>query len=174
MQSGNDAPKRHWKRTWKVVLPSVVLGVTGYGLALPVLTPYLVQSFTACDTANDDCDGNRSQAQTVKTFSDVTKAILSLVFSPVLGKLSDRVGRKPVTIATVLACNVAPFLSIVLFKKTCIPYLIVSALSGIFSSSPLLTPTLFPYIADLYVDACDLHGHLRGAKLSRLLDDMHA
>ena len=165
----------HWKRTWKVVMPVVILCVVGYGIFIPVFTPYIVQSFTACDTDNDDCVANRSKAQTMKTYSDVARAIVSLVFSPVVGEVSDRIGRKvrcrafhlvhcfgalfltslsislqPVIIATVIAASVLPYLALVLFRKTTVPFLVVSSLSGVFSGSNIQVNALFPYIADLY------------------------
>ena len=57
---------------------------------------------------------------------------------------------QPVIIATVIAASVLPYLALVLFRKTTVPFLVVSSLSGVFSGSNIQVNALFPYIADLY------------------------
>ncbi len=68
------------------ILVTVVLDVLAFGIVVPVL-PKLIQVFQQGDTAR--------AAETYGVFATAW-ALMQLVFSPVLGVLSDRFGRRPV------------------------------------------------------------------------------
>jgi MFS transporter, DHA1 family, tetracycline resistance protein len=68
------------------ILVTVTLDVLALGLVIPVL-PMLVRDFLGGDT---------SRAATLFGLMSVTWALMQFVFSPILGALSDRYGRRPV------------------------------------------------------------------------------
>ena len=70
---------------------TVVLDVIALGIIIPVL-PRLVQSFLGGDTAR--------AAQTYGLFGTVW-ALMQFIFSPVMGALSDRFGRRPVILFSI-------------------------------------------------------------------------
>ncbi len=65
---------------------TILLDVLALGLIIPVL-PQLVKTFSGGDTAR--------AAQTIGVFGTIW-ALMQFVFSPILGVLSDRFGRRPV------------------------------------------------------------------------------
>ena len=152
-QPVQEGPQRPWRASVWVLLPSVLLTVVGYGVTIPVFAPYLVQSFTACNTDDDDCVKNTSAAAAFKTASDVLKALINVFCAPAMGALSDRFGRRPVILVTTAVVSIAPYLALLVVAKSTVPYLVVSALSGVGASGAIALPALVPCIADMYPPA---------------------
>ncbi|SHG46434.1 MFS transporter, DHA1 family, tetracycline resistance protein [Hydrocarboniphaga daqingensis] len=71
---------------------TVLLDVLGLGLVIPVL-PKLIESFSGGDTAH---------AASVMALFGTAWALMQFVFSPLLGMLSDRYGRRPVILLSCL------------------------------------------------------------------------
>src|SRR5919206_131909 len=72
--------------TLSFIFVAVVLDVLALGIIIPVL-PKLVERFL---------DGDTAQAAAVYGLFGTVWALMQFVFSPVLGALSDRFGRRPV------------------------------------------------------------------------------
>jgi len=77
-----------------VIVMTIFIDVTGFGIVLPLL-PYYAAAFGA---------GSTALGVLVASF-----ALMQFLFSPLLGKLSDRVGRRPVLLLSILT-SVASFL----------------------------------------------------------------
>jgi MFS transporter, DHA1 family, tetracycline resistance protein len=84
--SANAAAPAVSRASVAFVLVTVVLDVLAIGLVIPVL-PKLVEQFMAGDT---------SRAAMVFGLMSAVWALMQFVFSPILGALSDRYGRRPV------------------------------------------------------------------------------
>jgi DHA1 family tetracycline resistance protein-like MFS transporter len=113
---------------------TLLLDMFALGLIMPIL-PKLVESFVADDTA--------SAARIFGLFGTAW-ALMQLFFSPILGGLSDRFGRRPV----VLLSNFGLALDYVLMAlaPSLIWLFIGRVISGITSAS---VSTAFAYIADI-------------------------
>ena len=81
-----QAPAGASRATFIFIFITLVLDVLALGVVIPVL-PKLIEQFMAGDTA--------AAAQMVGLFS-LAWALMQFLFSPVLGALSDRFGRRPV------------------------------------------------------------------------------
>jgi DHA1 family tetracycline resistance protein-like MFS transporter len=116
------------------IFVTILLDMFALGLILPIL-PKLVESFVDNDTAN--------AARIFGLFGTVW-AVMQFLFSPILGGLSDRFGRRPV----VLLSNFGLALDYVLMALApSLTWLFVGrVISGITSAS---VSTAFAYIADL-------------------------
>jgi DHA1 family tetracycline resistance protein-like MFS transporter len=116
------------------IFVTLLLDMFALGLIMPVL-PKLVESFVDNDTA--------SAARIFGLFGTAW-ALMQFFFSPVLGALSDRFGRRPV----VLLSNLGLALDYVLMAlaPTLIWLFIGRVISGITSAS---ISTAFAYIADI-------------------------
>jgi MFS transporter, DHA1 family, tetracycline resistance protein len=116
------------------IFVTILLDMFALGLIMPIL-PKLVESFVDNDTA--------SAARIFGLFGTAW-ALMQFFFSPVLGGLSDRFGRRPV----VLLSNFGLALDYVLMALApSLTWLFVGrVISGITSAS---TSTAFAYIADL-------------------------
>ena len=77
-----------------VIGMTIFIDVTGFGIILPLL-PYYAVAFQA---------GSTALGVLVASF-----ALMQFIFSPVLGRLSDRIGRRPVLLLSILT-SVASFL----------------------------------------------------------------
>jgi MFS transporter, DHA1 family, tetracycline resistance protein len=115
------------------IFVTLLLDMFALGLIMPIL-PKLVESFVADDTA--------SAARIFGLFGTVW-ALMQFFFSPVLGGLSDRFGRRPV----VLLSNFGLALDYVLMAlaPSLIWLFVGRVISGITSAS---VSTAFAYIAD--------------------------
>jgi DHA1 family tetracycline resistance protein-like MFS transporter len=113
---------------------TVVLDMLALGMMLPVL-PRLIETFSGGDTA---------RAATVFGVFGTVWALMQFLFSPLLGALSDRFGRRPV----VLLSNFGSGLDYILMALAPnLAWLFVGRLiSGITSAS---IPTAYAYIADV-------------------------
>ena len=84
--SSAHAPAGASRAAFIFIFITLVLDVLALGVVIPVL-PKLVEQFMAGDTA--------AAARMVGLFS-LAWALMQFLFSPVLGALSDRFGRRPV------------------------------------------------------------------------------
>jgi len=116
------------------IFVTILLDMFALGLVLPIL-PKLVESFVDNDTA--------SAARIFGLFGTVW-ALMQFVFSPILGGLSDRFGRRPV----VLLSNFGLALDYVLMAlaPSLIWLFVGRVISGITSAS---VSTAYAYIADV-------------------------
>jgi DHA1 family tetracycline resistance protein-like MFS transporter len=116
------------------IFVTILLDMFALGLIMPIL-PKLVESFVANDTA--------SAARIFGLFGTAW-ALMQFIFSPILGGLSDRFGRRPV----VLLSNFGLALDYVLMALApSLSWLFVGrVISGITSAS---VSTAFAYIADI-------------------------
>jgi DHA1 family tetracycline resistance protein-like MFS transporter len=116
------------------IFVTILLDMFALGLIMPIL-PKLVESFVDNDTA--------SAARIFGLFGTAW-ALMQLIFSPILGGLSDRFGRRPV----VLLSNFGLALDYVLMALApSLSWLFVGrVISGITSAS---VSTAFAYIADI-------------------------
>jgi DHA1 family tetracycline resistance protein-like MFS transporter len=126
-----DAPRR---AAVVFIFVTILLDMFALGLIMPVL-PKLVESFVDNDTA--------SAARIFGVFGTAW-ALMQFVFSPILGGLSDRFGRRPV----VLLSNLGLALDYVLMAlaPSLIWLFIGRVISGITSAS---ISTAFAYMADV-------------------------
>jgi len=82
-----DSPTKNSKRSLLVLFTVIVIDLVGFGIVVPIL-PYYAKSL---DTS-----------PTVLGLLLAVYPAFQFVFSPIWGRLSDRVGRKPVMLATIL------------------------------------------------------------------------
>jgi DHA1 family tetracycline resistance protein-like MFS transporter len=116
------------------IFVTILLDMFALGLIVPIL-PKLVESFVNNDTAH---------AARIFGLFGTAWALMQFFFSPILGGLSDRFGRRPV----VLLSNFGLALDYVLMALApSLPWLFIGrVISGISSAS---ISTAFAYIADL-------------------------
>jgi DHA1 family tetracycline resistance protein-like MFS transporter len=116
------------------IFVTILLDMLALGLIMPIL-PKLVESFVDNDTA---------QAARIFGVFGTAWALMQFVFSPILGSLSDRFGRRPV----VLLSNFGLGLDYVLMAlaPSLIWLFVGRDISGITSAS---ISTAFAYIADI-------------------------
>jgi MFS transporter, DHA1 family, tetracycline resistance protein len=77
------------------IFVTLLLDVLGIGLIIPVL-PKLIQSFTGNDLQN---------ATTVYGIMIAVYALMQFLFAPILGSLSDKYGRRPVILISLLGAG---------------------------------------------------------------------
>ncbi len=85
----STGPKRH---ALIFIFITVVIDVLGLGMVIPVL-PKLVEAFSGGDT---------SQAARMLALFGTAWALMQFLYSPLLGMLSDRFGRRPVILVSCL------------------------------------------------------------------------
>ena len=115
-----------------VILITLFIDLTGFGMIIPLL-PFYAQTFHAGPTA---------LGILVTSFS-----VMQFLFSPLLGKLSDRVGRRPVLLLSILTS----LLSFLLFA-TATSYLVL-LLSRIVAGLATESAVAQAYIADVTSEA---------------------
>ena len=81
------------KAAFGFIFAVALINSVSFGLMIPIL-PNLIKSFTGGDTA---------AASEWNVVFAVTWGLLQFCFAPILGVLSDRVGRRPVLLITLLA-----------------------------------------------------------------------
>jgi MFS family permease len=116
-------------RSLAILSATLVIVMLGFGIAIP-LTPFYIIHFNASGTALG--------------LMMALYSLMQFIFAPVWGRLSDRIGRKPV-----LLIGIGGFaLSFLLqgLAQNLIQFMLVRTLAGILSSATL--PTAMAYVAD--------------------------
>ena len=122
------------KRALTFIFITVALDIIAFGIAVPVL-PKLIEAFLGGDTAH--------AARWYGVFGTVW-ALMQFIFSPLLGALSDRFGRRPVILVSLFGLGVD---YIVMALAPSIAWLLVGrTISGICGAS---YTTAGAYIADV-------------------------
>lgn len=116
-------------RNLAILSATLVIVMLGFGIAIP-LTPFYITHFNASGTA---------LGLTMALYS-----IMQFLFAPVWGRLSDRIGRKPVLLIGIGGYALSFFLQG--FAQNLIQFMVVRTLAGILSSATL--PTAMAYVAD--------------------------
>ena len=126
--------------TWALLGPFILLLSCGAAIPSTVL-PQVKISYFNNDTA---------RTAEVSSFIDAGTNLIGFFVAPVLGRLSDSIGRKPVLIyATVLMC--LPNFCLVFFSATdLMPYLITCGLRGLAGGQFGVSPVITSYVADCY------------------------
>ena len=115
------------------IYTSVFFDVMGFGIVIPVLPP-LVTSFV----------GDRAQGAVIWGIFATVWAVMQFVFSPVLGSLSDKFGRRPILILSALGLGLD---YIVMALAPTLSWLLVGRIiSGITSAG---FATASAYVADV-------------------------
>ncbi|MBX3378619.1 MAG: TCR/Tet family MFS transporter [Phycisphaeraceae bacterium] len=117
---------------------TLLLDVLGFGVIIPV-APRLVQSLL-----NGGAGGSDSQAAYVVGWLAATYAIMQFLFSPLLGALSDRVGRRPVLLVAIFGSGIDYFA--MAFAPTLMFFFITRAINGLSGASMTVCNA---YIADI-------------------------
>jgi MFS transporter, DHA1 family, tetracycline resistance protein len=73
------------------IFVTLVLDILGIGLLIPIV-PKLIESFA----------GDISSASSTSAWLSASFALMNFVFAPILGSLSDKLGRRPVILASLL------------------------------------------------------------------------
>jgi DHA1 family tetracycline resistance protein-like MFS transporter len=116
------------------ILVTVVLDMLALGMIIPVL-PLLIEEFRGGDTAR--------AAETVGVFG-ATFAAVQIVMSPILGSLSDRLGRRPVILLSNFGLG---FDYLLMALAPSLTWLFIGrVLAGATAAS---VPTAYAYIADV-------------------------
>ena len=116
------------------IFVAVIIDVLGVGLIIPVL-PQLIRSFKGVDL---------SQASSFYGFLIAIYALLSFVFASAIGSLSDRFGRRPVLLLSLLGLGLD---YIIIALAPSLAWLVVRRVfAGIFGASET---TAMAYIADI-------------------------
>jgi MFS transporter, DHA1 family, multidrug resistance protein len=112
-----------------ILFASLVTVMLGFGIIIPLL-PFFVTHFGASGS--------------IMGLMMAVYSIMQFIFAPVWGRLSDRVGRKPVLLIGIAGYAIS--FAIMAFSSTILILIISRTLAGILSSATL--PTAMAYIAD--------------------------
>src|SRR3989442_2011701 len=136
MDPGNppSAPRGGRRAAMAFIYVTIVLDVLGFGILIPVL-PQLVQQFTGKDTG---------QAALMFGLLLTVWSLMQFLFSPLIGGLSDRFGRRPVLILSAIGLG---FDYVIMALAPTLTWLVVGpVLSRITASS---YPSASAYVADV-------------------------
>lgn len=117
---------------------TLLLDVLGFGVLIPV-GPKLVQSLL-----NHGAGGTDEQAAYAVGWLAATYAIMQFLFSPLLGALSDRVGRRPILLIAILGSGLDYFA--MAFAPTLAIFFVTRAINGLSGASMTVCNA---YIADI-------------------------
>lgn len=129
MPTTKHLPKSLW-----IIFITLFIDVLGLGIVVPVL-PGLIQTFF---------DGSHQDAAYFYGFLTTIYALTQFLFSSVLGALSDRYGRRPVLLLSLLGLGVDYF--IMAFAPSLTWFVLARVLSGVMGAS---YSTAMAYIADV-------------------------
>ena len=122
------------RRAFIFILATILINIIGVGIAWPVL-PKLVQSMGS---------GSISEASSTYAFIGLLFALGQFAFSPFIGMLSDRYGRRPILLIS-LAGLAVDYL-ITALAPTILVLALARLLGGIFGAT---ISTANAYIADI-------------------------
>lgn len=134
MTQGISAALPQRKPAFGFIFAVSIINSMSFGLMIPIL-PNLIKSFTGGDTAS---------ASEWNVVFAVTWGLLQLVFAPMLGVLSDRVGRRPVLLVSLFGLAI-DFL-IMALAPSLLWLWIGRVINGVTSAS---MPTANAYVADV-------------------------
>lgn len=117
---------------------TLLLDVLGFGVIIPV-APRLIEKLL-----HNGAGGTDSEAAYVVGWLAATYAIMQFLFSPLLGALSDRIGRRPVLLVAILGSGIDYFA--MAFAPTLFFFFITRALNGLSGASMTVCNA---YIADI-------------------------
>ena len=123
-----DAPKSN-QAALAVLFGSLVIVMLGFGIAIPLM-PFYITHFNASGTA---------LGLMIALYS-----FMQFLFAPLWGRLSDRIGRKPVLLIGIAGFAGAFFLQGI--AQTLFWFILARSLAGVLSSAAL--PTAMAYVAD--------------------------
>jgi DHA1 family multidrug resistance protein-like MFS transporter len=118
------------KTSMMILFGSLVTVMLGFGIVIPLM-PFYITHFGASGSA---------LGLLMAVYS-----IMQFIFAPFWGRLSDRVGRKPVLLIGVLGYALA--FGLMGFSQSLLMLILARALAGVLSSATL--PTAMAYIADI-------------------------
>ena len=107
----------------KFVLITMVLNAMGFGLIVPVV-PQLVMGLSGKDI---------SQAAAIGGYLAFTFALFQFIFSPIVGNLSDRFGRRPILLGSL--AGFAVDFALMAFAPTLAWVFVARAISGMFGAT---------------------------------------
>ena len=120
-----------------LVFTTLLLDIIGFGIIMPVLPAYL-QELTGVGVSEAAIEGG---------WLFFAYAAMQFVFAPVIGGLSDRFGRRPVLLASVLTFSIDNLICAIAWSY---PMLVIGrVLAGISGASYSTTSA---YIADISND----------------------
>lgn len=122
------------KLTLACILITILLDMIGVGIIVPVL-PELLEELTG---------GSVAEAAIIGGYLVFAYAFMQFVFSPVLGNLSDRFGRRPVLLASLLGLT---FDYLMMSFATVVWYLFVGRIISGIAGAAVATATA--YMADI-------------------------
>ena len=120
--------------TLSCILVTILLDMIGVGIIVPVL-PELLEELTG---------GSMANAAVIGGYLVFTYAFMQFVFSPVLGNLSDRFGRRPVLLASLLGLT---FDYLMMSIAPVVWYLFIGRVIAGIAGAALATATA--YMADI-------------------------
>lgn len=127
--SPQDVTPRSNKAALAVLFGSLVIVMLGFGIAIPLM-PFYITHFDASGTA---------LGLMIALYS-----FMQFLFAPVWGRLSDRIGRKPVLLIGIAGFAFAFFLQGI--AQSLLWFIAARSLAGVLSSAAL--PTAMAYVAD--------------------------
>lgn len=92
---------RNSNLTLAFILITILLDMVGLGIILPVL-PGLIEELIKPAMAGASTEGLVARASVIGGYMLLVYALMQFLFSPVLGNLSDRFGRRPVLLLSLL------------------------------------------------------------------------
>jgi DHA1 family multidrug resistance protein-like MFS transporter len=122
-------PQNKSKGAVAILFGSLVTVMLGFGIVIPLL-PFYVSHFGA---------NGATMGLLMSVYS-----IMQFIFAPIWGRLSDRVGRKPVLLIGVAGYAIS--FAVMAFAPNMLVLILARAVAGILSSATL--PTAMAYIAD--------------------------
>ena len=134
--SPSDSPKPARKAAVKFIFLTLVLDITGIGIVVPVL-PDILKELMSGDPSEDD-------VSYLYGWIVALYALMQFLVAPLMGALSDRFGRRPVVLISLLGAGIDYF---VLFFAPNLWWLIAARIvAGICAAN---IPAASAYIADV-------------------------
>lgn len=121
-----------------LIFITVFLDVLGFGLLIPVAPKFIAKVMGLKEL------GDESQASLAVGALMATYAAMQFIFAPILGSLSDKVGRRPVILFSLLGSGIDYFIAA--FSPNLTVLFITRAINGLTGAT---IPTCSAYIADI-------------------------